>query len=68
MNEEICFLGMLASLFFAAAWQLTIVAGILLTPLFGKKIPGKNLACSGVVLPGVFLLHGVFDVLHSDVQ
>ena len=44
------------SWFVAATWQLTIVAGILLTPLFGKKIPGKNLACSGVILLGVFLL------------
>ena len=27
----------------AATWQLTIVAGVVLTPLFGKKIPFKNL-------------------------
>lgn len=40
----------------AATWQLTIVAGIMLTPLFGKRIPGKNLACSGIILLGVFLL------------
>lgn len=44
------------SWFVAATWQLTIVAGILLTPLFGKKIPGKNLVCSAVILAGVFLL------------
>ncbi len=31
------------SWFTAATWQLTIVAGILLTPLFRKKIPVKNL-------------------------
>ncbi len=44
------------SWFVAATWQLTIVAGILLTPLFGKQIPVKNLACSGIILAGVFLL------------
>lgn len=44
------------SWFVAATWQLTIVAGVLLTPLFGKKIPVKNLACSGVILAGIFLL------------
>ncbi len=44
------------SWFVAATWQLTIVAGVLLTPLFGKKIPVKNLAFSGVILSGIFLL------------
>lgn len=44
------------SWFVAATWQLTIVAGVLLTPLFGKKIPVKNLACSGVILTGIFFL------------
>lgn len=44
------------SWFVAATWQLTIVAGIVLTPLFGKKIPLKNLACSGVILAGIGLL------------
>lgn len=44
------------SWFVAATWQLTIVAGILLTPLFGKRIPVKNLLWSGVILVGVFLL------------
>ncbi|MDO4344304.1 MAG: multidrug resistance efflux transporter family protein [Eubacteriales bacterium] len=44
------------SWFVAATWQITIVAGILLTPLFGKKIPGKNLIWSGVILAGIFLL------------
>ena len=27
----------------AASWQVTIVAGVLLTPVFGKPIPVKNL-------------------------
>ena len=40
----------------AASWQITIVAGVLLTPLFGKKIPMKNLAMAFVILTGIFLL------------
>ncbi len=40
----------------AASWQLTIVAGVLLTPLFGKKIPFKNLSMSMLILIGVLLL------------
>lgn len=40
----------------AATWQLTIVAGVLLTPLFGKKLPVKNLGWSVVILAGIFLL------------
>lgn len=44
------------SWFTAALWQFTIVAGILLTPLFGKKIPKKNLACSFIMIAGIFLL------------
>ncbi|MDO5545604.1 MAG: multidrug resistance efflux transporter family protein [Eubacteriales bacterium] len=44
------------SWFVAATWQITIVAGVLLTPLFGGKIPVKNLLFSGVILVGIFLL------------
>lgn len=40
----------------AASWQITIVAGVLLTPLFGKKIPLKNLAMSALILVGVAIL------------
>ncbi|MCD8321466.1 MAG: multidrug resistance efflux transporter family protein [Oscillospiraceae bacterium] len=40
----------------AASWQLTIVAGVLLTPLFGQKIPLKNLGMSCLILVGVLLL------------
>ncbi|CUH96176.1 putative membrane protein [Propionispora sp. 2/2-37] len=40
----------------AASWQITIVTGILMTPLFGKRIPVKNLCASGIILMGVFLL------------
>lgn len=46
------------SWFVAATWQLTIVAGILLTPLFGKPIPVKNLLFSVVIISGVLLLQG----------
>lgn len=44
------------SWFTAASWQITIVAGILLTPLFGKPVPGKNLLLSSLILAGIFLL------------
>lgn len=40
----------------AATWQITIVAGILLTPLFHSKIPVKNLMFSLLILIGVFIL------------
>ncbi|MCD7884012.1 MAG: multidrug resistance efflux transporter family protein [Lachnospiraceae bacterium] len=40
----------------AASWQITIVAGVLLTPLFGKRIPLKNLAMSAVILIGIVIL------------
>lgn len=44
------------SWFVAACWQVTIVAGVLLTPLFGQKIPLKNLGMSCIILLGVLLL------------
>ncbi|MCC8047384.1 MAG: multidrug resistance efflux transporter family protein [Clostridiales bacterium] len=40
----------------AASWQITIVAGVLLTPLFGKRIPLKNLTMSAVILIGIVIL------------
>lgn len=40
----------------AASWQVTIVAGVLLTPLFGSPVPKKNLYMSMVILLGVFLI------------
>lgn len=55
------------SWFTAATWQITIVAGVLLTPLFGKKIPFKNLMCSAVILAGIFLLQlSHVDHIHTD--
>lgn len=44
------------SWFVAATWELTIVAGILLTPLFGWSVPVKNLLLSCLILLGICLL------------
>ncbi len=44
------------SWFTAAIWQITIVCGILLTPLFQKKIPVKNLLLSGLILIGILIM------------
>lgn len=40
----------------AALWQVTIVAGVLLSPLFGRAIPAKNLLLSLLIVSGVALL------------
>ena len=40
----------------AASWQITIVMGLLLSPLFQKRIAVKNLGAAAVILVGVFLL------------
>ncbi|MGV6989730.1 DMT family transporter [Testudinibacter sp. P80/BLE/0925] len=40
----------------ASSWQITIIAGILLTPLFGQAIPHKNLFFSCVIVLGILLL------------
>ena len=40
----------------AASWQITIVMGLLLSPLFQKKIALKNLGTAAIILAGVFLL------------
>jgi len=44
------------SWFTSAVWQFTIVAGVLLTPLFGKKIPLKNLIFSFIIVLGIILM------------
>jgi len=44
------------SWFVCALWQFTIVAGVLLTPLFGKRLPVKNLLCSAVIIIGIVLM------------
>ena len=52
----------------AASWQITIVMGVLMAPLFKKKVPAKNLCASGIILVGVFLLQLRYIVnLHTDV-
>lgn len=40
----------------AATWQVTIVAGVLLTPLFGHRIPMRQLGWLMVILVGIFVL------------
>lgn len=40
----------------AAVWQLTLVFGVLLTPLFGQAIPRRSLACACFILLGVALI------------
>ena len=55
------------SWFVAATWQITIVAGALLTPLFGKRVPVKNLICSAIILGGIFLLQvSHFKNIHTE--
>ena len=44
------------SWFVAATWQITIVTGSFMAPLFGKKIPVKNILFSGIILFGIFLM------------
>ncbi|MEY8353974.1 multidrug resistance efflux transporter family protein [Lachnospiraceae bacterium 54-53] len=40
----------------ASCWQITIVAGVFLSPFFGKKIALRNLFAAAIILAGVFLL------------
>lgn len=40
----------------ASLWQLTIVAGVFLNPLWGKKIPLKSLGMILIILIGVILM------------
>ena len=44
------------SWFVAATWQITILAGLLLTPLFGQRIPGKQLLMTLVILLGIIFI------------
>lgn len=44
------------SWFVAATWQITILAGLLLTPIFGQKVPGKQLLMTLVILLGIILI------------
>lgn len=40
----------------AASWQVTIVMGMLLAPLFRQRVAVKNLGAAAVILAGVFLM------------
>ncbi len=51
----------------AASWQVTIVMGIILSPVFHKRIPVKNLCISGFILIGVFLLQ-VHNIADMDIK
>jgi drug/metabolite transporter (DMT)-like permease len=51
----------------AATWQLTIVMGVLLSPVFHKRIPVKNLGAAGIILIGVFLLQ-IPNLIHLDAR
>ena len=44
------------SWFVAATWQITILAGLLLTPIFGQRVPGKQLLMTLVILLGIILI------------
>ena len=44
------------SCFVAATWKITILAGLLLTPLFGQRVPGKQLLMTLVILLGIILI------------
>ncbi len=44
------------SWFVAATWQITILVGLLLTPLFGQRVPGKQLLMTLVILLGIILI------------
>lgn len=44
------------SWFVAATWQITILAGLLLTPLFGQRVPSKQLLMTLVILLGIILI------------
>ena len=45
-----------ASFLVAGTWEITILAGALMTPLWGKKVPIPTLLCSCIILLGVALL------------
>jgi len=51
----------------AASWQLTIVMGVLMSPLFHKRVPIKNLLASCLILAGVFLLQ-VHNLTRLDIR
>ena len=64
----ICFAGDHSeSWLIAASWQVTIVMGLLLSPLFQKKIAVKNLGAAAIILVGVFLLQ-IKNIVSLDLR
>lgn len=58
----------------AGTWQITIIAGSLLVPFFGQRIPYKGLAMSVLILAGVAIMQlheakmlGAAEVLYGIV-
>jgi drug/metabolite transporter (DMT)-like permease len=53
----------------AATWQITIAAGIILTPLTGQRIPRRQLLIAGTIIAGVFLVQyrtgALSDMAHT---
>ena len=41
----------------ASTWQFTIIAGILIFPIFGKKIPLRGLTLSTIIFAGILLVN-----------
>lgn len=40
----------------ASSWQMTIIAGAIMTPLFGKAVPRKNILAGLIILAGIFMM------------
>lgn len=40
----------------ASSWQMTIIAGAIMTPLFGKPVPKKNILAGLIILAGIFMM------------
>ena len=51
----------------AACWQITIAAGIFLSPLFGKKIALRNVAAAAIILTGVFFMEWT-HIKHMELE
>lgn len=56
------------SWFVAATWQITILAGLLLTPLFGKKIPGKQLGMTFLYCWGLFSFRSLIFIVVWEME
>lgn len=54
----------------AASWQMTIVMGLFMAPLFHSRIPLKNLFAAAIILFGVFLMqiHNVMNLNLNNIS